>query len=311
MESQLPSPRNRRAPRATGAGCMNLLAECSTPTAGLARAFASADMPPEMPVSWPPAAQRAFNAAAWAVRSLAPSAEPPVDHAWFALRAALAMEDAEMLAAADLLAGRAGSGWAAQSVVALVARARSDSQTESKCFASFLVAAEPLPDGPQAAAAILAAASLLEGATFRTADTAALAGWAVQRLDRLVLAASSAEPDPCLAEQLLAYLELSLAKTGAVPVRADLPARLRAIRETHASDVWLWSLAHDVFADDRFKALALAARLPSRPLWRGLALLRLHQLTGDTRWVVKANRVVARAPNARLPNGTPRSSWPS
>lgn len=34
---------------------------------------------------------------------------------------------------------------------------------------------------------------------------------------------------------------------------------------------------------------------------RGFALLRLHQLTGDMRWVADANRVVARAPSVRLP----------
>jgi hypothetical protein len=269
--------------------------------AGLARAFASADKPPDVALRWPDAARRAFDVAVEAVRSLAPTAEFPLDHAWFALRAALATEDAELLAGADVLAGWAGPGWAAQSVAAQVARARSDSRMESKAIAGFLAAAEPLPDGPQAAAAILAAVSILEGATYRTADAAALAGWATQRLDRLVLAASATENDPCVAGPLLAYVELSLGKTGAVPVRADLPARLEALRGTQASDVWLWSLAYDVFADDRFKALALAARLPSRPLMRGFAMLRLHQLTGDTRWVIDANRLVARAPNIRLP----------
>jgi hypothetical protein len=269
--------------------------------AGLARAFASADMPPDRPLRRPDSAQRAFDAAVEAVRSLAPSAEFPLDHAWFALRAALAMEDAELLAAADLLASRAGPGWAAQAVAAHVARARSDSRMESKAVAGFLKAAEPLPDGPQAAAAILAAVSVLESTAYRTAAAAALAGWAAQRLDRLVLAASSTGPDPCVAGPLLAYVELSLGKTGAAPVRADLPARLEALGDTQASDVWLWSLAYDVFADDRFMVRALATRLPSRPLRRGFALLRLHQLTGNTRWVIDANRVVARAPNARLP----------
>ena len=268
--------------------------------ASLARAFASADMAPDPP-HWPDAAQRAFDAAVEGVLSLAPSAGSPLDHAWFGLRAALAMEDAELLAAADILAGRAGPGWAAQSIAAQVARARSDSQTESKAIAGFLAVAKPLPDGPEAAAAILAAVGILQGATFRTADTVALAGWTAQRLDLLKLAASSTEPDPCVAEPLLAYVELSLAKTGAVPVRADLPARLEALSETQTSDVWLWSLAYDVFADNRFQLLALAARLPNRPLRRAFALLRLHQLTGDTARVTAANRVVARAPNARLP----------
>jgi hypothetical protein len=98
----------------------------------------------------------------------------------------------------------------------------------------------------------------------------------------------------------LAYVALSLGKTGAVAVPADLPSRLEALSEARAGDVWLWALAHDVFADDRFKALALAARLPGRPLRRGFALLRLHQVTGDTRWVIDAKRLLARAPNVRL-----------
>jgi hypothetical protein len=114
-------------------------------------------------------------------------------------------------------------------------------------------------------------------------------------------AASSIAPDARMADPLLTYVALSLGRTGAVAVRADLPARLETLHERHGGDVWLWALAHDVFADQRFKARALAARLPSKPLLRGLARLRLHQLTGDMRWVTDANRVVARGPNARLP----------
>jgi hypothetical protein len=87
---------------------------------GLARAFASADTPPDRPMRWPSAAQHAFDAAVETVRRLlAPSVEFPLDYAWFGMRAALAMEDAELLAAADVLAGWAGTGWAAQSVVLL------------------------------------------------------------------------------------------------------------------------------------------------------------------------------------------------
>jgi predicted Ser/Thr protein kinase len=266
--------------------------------ASLARAFSMASLPPDMPPRWPDAAQRAFDAAVDAVRNLAPSAEPR-DHAWFAMRAALALEDAELLAAADVLVGRAGSGWAVQSLAALVARAKSDSRMESKAITGFLAAAEQLADGPQACAAILGAASVLEGA--RSPDAAALADWAARRLDRLMPAASSIAPDARMAEPLLTYVALSLGRTGAVAVRADLPARLEALIEKHAGDVWLWALAHDLFGDDRFKALALAASLPSRPLTRGFALLRLHQLTGDMHWVADANRVVARAPSVRLP----------
>ena len=268
----------------------------------LARAFASANMPSDVPLHWPGAAQRAFDSAVEAVRSLLPTtAEFPLDYAWFGLRAALAMDDAELLAAADTIASCAGPSWAAQSVAAHLARARSDSRMETKAIAGFLAAAGVLPDGPQVAMAIRAAVSILESTTFRTADSAALAAWAAERLDRLVQATSLRECHPFVAERFLVYLELSLGKTGAVSMRADLPARLQAMTETHASDVWLWSLAYDVFANDQFRALALAARLPSRPLWRGFFLLRRHQLTGDARWVVSANRILARAPSARLP----------
>jgi len=217
------------------------------------------------------------------------------------MRAALALEDAELLAAAEVLVGRAEPGWAIHAVAALVARARSDSRMESRAIAAFLAAAERLPDGREAAAAILAAASVLDGALSRSPDAPALVEWAVRRLDRLMPAASSTERDGCRADPLLTYVALALGKTGAVAVRADLPARLEALSETHAGTVWLWALAHDIFAEDRFKSFALAARLPSRPLRRGLALLRLYQLTGDMHWVADANRVVARAPSVRLP----------
>ncbi len=266
----------------------------------LGRAFSLAGWRPDPPPRRPDAAQRAFDAAVEAVRNLAPS-DTPRDHAWFALRAALALEDAELLAAADVLVGRAGPGWAGRALVALVARARSDSRMEGTAIAGFLAEAEGLPDGPIAGAAILAAASILEGAVSRSPDAAALAGWAARRLDRLLLALSSTESDAGIADPSLTYLALALGKTGAVAVRGDLPARLEALSGKHVDNVWLWALAHDLFADEEFKARALAAQLPRTPLNRGFALLRLHQLTGDMHWVVDANRVAAKAPSVRLP----------
>jgi serine/threonine protein kinase len=257
----------------------------------MARAFASADVP-QLVLVRSARAQRAFEVAVETVRSLLPPcAEFPLDYAWFGLRAAMAMDDAELLAAADVLAGWAGSGWAAQSVAAHIASVRSDSRMESKAISGFLTSAESLPDGPEAAAAILAAFSVLEGGALRSADTVALASWARDRLDRLKQ----------VAEPLLIYAELSLCRTGVIAVRPDLATRLDAMAKKQVSDVWLWSLAHDVLSEDRFNALALGAALPSRPLWRGFCLLRLHQLTGDKRWTADANRMVTRAPNARLP----------
>lgn len=283
-----------------GRGLAKQSADRFPDVASLAGAFSLAGLPPEISPRWPDAAQRALDTAVEAVRSLALSAD--AGHAWFALRAALALEDAELLAAADVLVGRGGTGWAAQSVAALVARARSDTRMESRAIVGFLAAAERLPDGPQAGMAILAAASVLEGTLSRSPDSAVLADWAARRLDRLMLAYASTKPDAYITHPLLTYVALSLGKTGAVAVRADLAARLEALSKTDGGNVWIWALADDIFADDQYKGLALAARLPSKPVRRGFALLRLHQLTGDLQWIAKANRVVARAPNVRLPS---------
>jgi hypothetical protein len=267
--------------------------------ASLARTFQSAGVPSMIAAPLPDGAQRAFDTAVESVRSLAPSSRP-VEHAWFALRAALALEDSELLAAADLLVSRAGAGWAAQSVAALVARARSDFRMESRALAAFLSSADRLPDGLIAGRAVVAAATILDGAASRSADGAALADWASRRLDRILAATPAVARADGRADPLLTYAALLLARTGVVAARADLAACLEALIETDTGDVWLWALAHDLHADDRFKRRALAARLPMRPLMRALALLRLHQLTGDIQLVAHARRVLARAPRVRF-----------
>lgn len=260
--------------------------------AALATAFASAGAPPDTRPRWPDAARRAFEASVGAIRNLTPSSDLPRDLAWFGLRAAMALDDAELLAAADVLVGRAGTGWADQAVAAHLARARSDRRSESTAIAAFLAAVEPLTTGPEAAAAMLAAASILEGAPSGSEDAARLVGWAAQCLDGL--------PIP---ERVSTHIALSLHKSGGLGMRADIPARLEAALKTQTGDAWLWARAHDVFADDRFKALAIGTSLPKEPLGRGFALLRLHQLTGDMSWVVKANRLVATTP----PRGWPET----
>jgi hypothetical protein len=215
------------------------------------------------------------------------------------VRAALALEDAELLAAADMLARRGGPGWAAQSIAATVARARSDTRMERAAIAGFRAAAETLIDPVETAAALASAATLLDGALARGPEATALAAWVVRRLGELTPTDSSSSRDADLEPQLV-FVALSLGKSGVTDVSADLPARLEVLGERHASDVWLWALAHDVLAEDRFRALAVAADLPRPPLMRGLALLRLHQMTGDLRYVREAGRVVANAPRACL-----------
>jgi predicted Ser/Thr protein kinase len=267
--------------------------------ADMACALSLARVPPRTPSRQADEAHCAFDTAVEAVRALAPSIEP-VAQSWFALRAALILEDAELLAAADILVGRAGSGWAVQTMAAQVARARSDSRMESMAIVGFLAETEGLADGPEAVAAIVAAASILECGVSRSPDAAALAGWATARLGRLMSSPSPTSGDGH-ADARLIRAALSVVRTGAVAVQPGLLAHLEALRERNTGDVWVWALAYDIFADDRFKARALAARLPRAPLRRAFAQLRLHQITGDMKWVTDANRVVADTPGGRLP----------
>jgi Protein kinase domain len=267
--------------------------------AALAQAFSSAGNQPAKLASGPHSAEAAFECAVEAVRRLAPSSEPR-HQVWFALRAALALEDAELLAAADVLVRRAEPDWAVQAIGSLVARARSDNRRQSQAIAGFLVAAGPLADGTTAAAAVLAAAKMLDGAMSGLPDVTALAEWATRRLDRLIEARKLRTRGSNATDRQLIFAALSLSKTCGVALRADLPARLQSLSKTNSGDVWLWAQAYDVLADPRFKSLALSARLPRTPLRRGFALLRLHQLTGEMQWVTAARRVLSDAPDGRL-----------
>ena len=259
----------------------------------LARVFSSAGLPSDDEARLPEFAQRAFEAAVEDAKTLTPSAQP-LQQAWFALRAALVLEDAELLAAAEILAGRAGSDPVSFAVAALVARARSDARMEKRAVDAFLTAAETLQGRRETGAAMLAAARILDGNPSRPAELTALAAWAGRRLGELIA-------PPCIGERVMTRAALALAKSGAIPLRADLPSRLEVLHETGRGDVWLWGLAHDLFADERYRSRALRVRLPTRPLTRALALLRLHQLTGDMRRAVSAARLVARTSSDRLP----------
>lgn len=211
--------------------------------------------------------------------------------AWFALRAALGRDDADLLAAADLWASRAGPGWAQAAVRAEAARARCDSAAETEEITAFMAQADRA-DGP---APLLAAARLLDGAAYREANAAPLSDWAVRRLERLLVT------DP--AQATLAHATLALGQAGAAPLPDGLRAQLDAL-PPGAGDVWLWGLAHDAFAEPRYAGRALDA---ARRTDQGLARLRAYQLTGDRRSLAAARRsayaAVRRAPAADDPGG--------
>lgn len=221
-------------------------------------------------------------------RSLAQSIQPPLHRAWFALRAAMALEDAELLAAAAVLIDDAGTDRAARSVAARIAHARSDTKLERQCFQGFLDSSPPA-DRRDTIAAILAAAEALEGATFRDPTATELGRWASAHLHRLM-----AEPQQRAngEDAYLMHAALTLAKTGAVPPQDGLVERLDAL-DADQESVWAWAAAHDVFAREEYREHALTAPRPRHPLTKAFALLRLHQLTGEMHWVAAARDLLA------------------
>lgn len=268
----------------------------------LARAFMSADpMPQPPPARRRDAADRRFDTAIEAIRTLAPGTRWHRDMAWLALRAALALEDVELLAAADRLGARAGADWAGCTLAARLAQARSDPRAEARAMQGFLAAARRQPDGQPLARALLAAAHILEGSASRTADAQSLADWAAQGLRRLLPTAKRRQPRAAPDDPLAIQAALSLVRSGRVPPSAALAARLQRLAAAQAGDVWLWALAHDVFADERYRTLAVSIGLPRRPLMRGFALLRRCRLTGDACCLDDARAAAAQAAASTTP----------
>lgn len=269
----------------------------------MARAFAAADAAADFGWRAPPRgpSERAFIAALQGVRRLVPMQRFQRDQAWFALRAALALEDAELLAAAELLSGRAGRGWAACTVAAAVAQARSDFRAEGRAITSFLAATEGLTAGLPQARMLLAASRILEGTSPRCTESVALASWCAQRVDDLLSVDRYATSGQAVAEPLYLLAALAVVRTGCVPMHPALESSLEGPARTGRGGVWLWALAHDVFAEDRFRTLALSARLPDAPLMRSFALLRRYQLTSEPRFFLVARRT-ARAASSGLPD---------
>lgn len=269
--------------------------------ASLARAFAAADLPSDRPPKRRDAADRCFDAATKAIKALMPGPRWRRDTAWLALRAAQALDDAELLAAADRLTARVDAGWAGCTVAARLAEARSDARAQARAVGAFLAAAQGLTGGPALARALLASAHILEGCASRSADLQPLATWAARGLRRPLPVAGRRRAFAVAVDPLPAFVALSLVRSGRVPAPATLEAHLQHLAANRAGDVWLWALAHDVFADARHRTLALSLDLPRRPLMRGFASLRLYRLTGDARRLVDARDAATRAAASTTP----------
>lgn len=262
--------------------------------AEMAHAFAATDWKSKKPRRWPATSETILHAKIEETRNLQPSVELPLHRAWFALRAALTLDNAELLAAADVLVGQAEPHWQAHAVAARIARARSDIVTERQAIEKFLSAAGLLTDKSGILAAILAAADIFNGNNFRNIDVTPLANWALHNLEQIQTAAHSHKTVDDPIESLWLMATLTLIKCGVAAIPAGFAARLETFDKTQKGHVWLWSLAHDVLAQPHFKTRALLAKKPKDPAARVFALLRIHQLTGEMSWARDARRLIAK-----------------
>jgi predicted Ser/Thr protein kinase len=202
--------------------------------------------------------------------------------AWLALRAAQARSDEELLAAADVAIAQASPGVESWAAWASISRARSDRMEEQNAINGFVEAALLLEHGTARSHALQVAAQLLQGAEARGLDVQPLRRWATLTLEELW---PQANPD-------LLHASLALNLAGVVRLPADTRARLDAL-PAQSGSAWLWALAHDIFAWPAYLNGAEDSKVPRTPLLRALRELRLHQLTGNNRWLASARHTAS------------------
>lgn len=211
--------------------------------------------------------------------------------AWLALRGALVMSDAELLAIADLWVARSGGGNFESSWVATaVARARSDRRAERDAVNEFFAEANELTVHSEKCRALIHAAHILDGTEASASELEMLRKWVRRSIDEL--------SGPMKTNEAWIHATLALNRVGAVSLPSELYNQLDLL---DGGSVWLWGLAHEVLQQPEYLERALSALRPPEPLFRGLAYLRLHQVTGEMRWVSAARRISTRS-NRAAPN---------
>lgn len=253
--------------------------------AAFAGAFAQAERPPATWAPWSPGVTRAFDHQVRTALRLDTVDAERSRLAWFALRAAMVAADAELLGAADVIAAGLGPNWADQAIVAHVARARFDPRTQSDAVAAFLAAAAGNDRSQTEQARILRVAGEMLRDPSPGVDREDLVRWAREQVSRVVSGPPPPDGATVRAEDVaLLRGALSLVASGAVVASNELRDRVNAVAGGDG-DVWLWALAHEIFGDQRYASLAVQSDLPESQHERVLALLALHQVTGDPEWV--------------------------
>jgi len=244
-------------------------------TAEFVRAFRETRVPRRRPVRSDPCVEHAI--AALRKGNSLPGCKP-TDLAWVSLRAALARSDVELLAIASYWASQGGNGLAAASIAAHVALARSDQKELNEASQAFVAAARKVRRQESRGRALMEAAAILgNGMAF---DLEPMKEWA--RINFAQLWTGGARGAHVI------QAALTLVHAGTIEPPSGIYEELEKLE---AGSVWLWGKAYDVWQRDEHLERACTAPQPSDPLPHGLAYLRLHQLTGEMRWVGAARRI--------------------
>ncbi len=210
--------------------------------------------------------------------------------AWLALRCALVLSDSELLALADLWVARSGGSFESCWVAVAVARARSERRAERDAVNDFFEAANELTEHSEKCRALIHAAHILDDTEARASELGMLRKWVRRSIDEL--------RGPMKTNEAWIHATLALNQVGATSLPSALYNQLDLL---DGGSVWLWSLAYEVLQQPKYIERALSVLRPSEPLFRGLAYLRLHQLTGEIHWVSSARRILTRS-NRAAPN---------
>lgn len=200
---------------------------------------------------------------------------------WLALRGALALGDPELLAIADLWSEKSENGLEEYCVAASVAHARSDHKKEYSKLAAFIDKIDRMTDYFEKCQVLIQAAHIFQDRNTQEKNVHNLVEW---------FTASYREfNDRAKGEEALLHVGLILEKAGVMILPADFRERIHALKR---GSFWFWGLSYEVLQKQEYLEQALSVKLSGDTLSLGLAYLRLHQLTGQMRWVYKARQLV-------------------
>ena len=227
------------------------------------------------------------------------------DLAWFSLRAALAREDPDLLAAADVWACRAPTDWALEAVNVEIHRARGDGAAQARAAAAFLAGCERAGDDLDLlggrSGSLVAAARVLDALAGSEADRTPLTRWVRETVEEIWQTVDGWGPVSECRELPhlgmahgwagLLYATLRACRATATPLPAGLGERLEQLaalaRPGGRGACWVGTIAH---AGITTRTPALAPGWCSGSAGHAVLWTLAHEELGDRRHLELAER---------------------